>query len=70
MNLSGNKSRLTALTKELALKWDDTRTYWRDAKSVEFEQRYLRELFAGVDKAVTVIDKLDLLLGKVRNDCE
>lgn len=70
MNLSGNKSRLNALTRELALKWDDTRTYWRDAKSLEFERRYLRELFAGVDKTITVIDKLDLLLAKVRKDCE
>jgi hypothetical protein len=70
MNLSGSKSRLNALTRELSLQWDDTRTYWRDAKSQEFEQRYLRELFAGVEKTITVIDQLDQLLAKVRNDCE
>jgi hypothetical protein len=61
---------LNALTRELSLQWDDTRTYWRDAKSQEFEQRYLRELFAGVEKTITVIDQLDQLLAKVRNDCE
>jgi hypothetical protein len=30
----------------------------------------MQELFAGVDKAVAVIDKLDKLIGKIRNDCE
>jgi hypothetical protein len=44
--------------------------YWRDAKSQEFEQRYMTELFANVDKTVTVMDKLNELMTKVRNDCE
>ena len=46
MSLSGNRSRLVAVAKELSLKWDDTKTYWQDDKSREFEQRYLQELFA------------------------
>jgi hypothetical protein len=70
MNLSGSKSRLMGATKELALKWDETKNYWRDAKSAEFEHRYLEELFADVDRTVTIIDKLEELLKKVRSDCE
>ena len=70
MNLSGNKSRLVAATKELMLRWDETRNYWRDSKSQEFDQFYLSELRLQVDKAVTVIEKLDELLKKVRSDCE
>ena len=70
MSLGGSKSRLSAVTKELSLKWKDTKTYWRDAKSREFEHRFLEELFAQVDKSVTVIDKLDEILTKVRKDCE
>jgi hypothetical protein len=30
----------------------------------------LQELFVGVDKAVSVVEKLDELLKKVRSDCE
>jgi hypothetical protein len=30
----------------------------------------MAELFAGVDKSITVLEKLDELLTKVRNDCE
>ncbi len=61
---------MAAITKELGLKWEDTKGYWRDAKSQEFEHRYLDELTAQVDKNVTVIEKLDALLTRVRSDCE
>lgn len=70
MSLSGNRSRLVAVTKELSIKWDDTKTYWKDDKSREFEQRYLQELFAAADRAVTVIEKLDEMLNRIRKDCE
>jgi ribosome-binding factor A len=70
MNLSGSKSRLVAVTKELSKRWEDTKNHWRDAKAQEFELRYMSELFAHVDKTVTVMEKLDELLNKVRHDCE
>ena len=70
MSLSGSKYRLVAITKELSNRWDETKNYWRDAKAQEFEQRYMLELFANVDKTVTVMDKLNELLTKVKNDCE
>jgi hypothetical protein len=70
MNLSGSKNRLVALTKELSKRWEDTKNHWRDAKSQEFEQRYLTELFANVDRTITVMDKLNEILIKVRKDCE
>ena len=70
MSLNASKARLVAITKELSNRWDETKNYWRDAKSQEFEQRYMSELFANVDKTVTVMDKLNELLTKVKNDCE
>jgi hypothetical protein len=70
MNLSGSKNRLVAITKELSKRWEETKNHWRDAKSQEFDQRYMAELFANVDKTITVMDKLNEVLIKVRNDCE
>jgi len=70
MSMSGSKSRLLGATRELSLKWEHTKTYWRDQKSMEFEHRFLQELFASVDKTVLIVDKLDELLKKVRSDCE
>ena len=70
MSLNASKARLVAITKELSNRWDETKNYWRDAKSQEFEQRYMLELFANVDRTVTVMEKLNELLTKVKNDCE
>jgi hypothetical protein len=70
MNPSGIKNRLVSLTKGLATRWDETRNYWKDAKSLEFEKSYMTELFANVDRTVIVLEKLDEILAKVRKDCE
>jgi hypothetical protein len=70
VNLSATKSRLAAITKDLSLQWSETKNYWRDAKSLEFEHRYIQELAIRVDRAATVIEKLDALLEKVKKDCE
>jgi hypothetical protein len=68
MKASG--SRLAGLTKELRVQWQDTKACWKDAKALEFERRYMEELLASVDRAVTVIEQLDKLLTKIRKDCE
>jgi hypothetical protein len=68
MKASG--SRLAGITNELRVQWQDTKSYWKDAKSQEFERRYMEELLASVDRAVTVIEQLDKLITKIRTDCE
>lgn len=70
MSLSGQKSRLVGVTKELSLRWAETQTCWRDAKGQEFGQKYMQELMVQVDKTVTIIEKLDEVLKKVQSDCE
>jgi hypothetical protein len=70
MSLSASRTRLEMLTKDILLKWEETRNSWRDSKSLEFEHQYIQELSARVDKSATMIDKLDELLTKVRHDCE
>jgi hypothetical protein len=70
MNLSGQKSRLTGLTRQLSLDWAETKSHWSDDRSREFETRHLAELFANVDRAALMLDKLEILLSKVRSDCE
>lgn len=70
MNLSGNKGRLAGLTRDILLRWSETKNYWRDAKSDEFERRFMAELSAHVNRTVLIVEKLDELLNKVRSDCE
>ena len=70
MNLSGQKSRLTGLTRQLSLDWAETKSHWSDDRSREFESRHMVELFASVERAALMLDKLEALLSKVRSDCE
>ena len=61
---------MQGVTRELLMQWQTTKDYWRDAKSLEFERKYLDELQGSVESAATVIDKLDKLITKIRSDCE
>jgi hypothetical protein len=70
MSAGASKARLTGITQQLSLQWTETKNHWRDARSHEFELRYMQELTAHVERALTVIDKLDVMLKKIRNDCE
>ena len=68
MNASG--ARLEAITKDLRMRWQQTKDSWGDVKCQEFDHTYMQELFAAVDKTVAIIDKLDKLMTKIRKDCE
>jgi hypothetical protein len=68
--MSGNGSKLSALTKGLLFQWQQTKEHWKDAKSQEFERLYIEDLLNSVDKAVTVIEQLDKIVAKIRKDCE
>jgi hypothetical protein len=70
MSVVANRARLEGLTKEILLHWHETKEYWRDAKSEEFESKYLQELRASVEKTVTVIEQLDKLVNRIKRDCE
>jgi len=70
MSMTASKARLEALTKELSSKWAQTKEFWRDAKSQEFEERFMDELLADVNRTVASIQELEKIITKVRSDCE
>ena len=70
MNISGNGKMLVTATKDLSLRWAETREAWQDSRSREFEQKFLTELMASVERAAPVFDDLDKVISKVRSDCE
>ena len=70
MSMSGNQGRLVGLTRGLLLEWEETKNYWHDAKSEEFDHRFMSELSVHVNRAVLVLEQMEELLKKVRSDCE
>lgn len=70
MSLGSSRARLVGLTRNLITHWRETKETWDDAKSAEFEARYLQELTAAVDRASEALEHLEELVNKVRKDCE
>lgn len=68
--MNAGQNRLMGLTKELRTDWEETKQYWNDAKSQEFEKRFLEELMASANQAIANIDALERAITKVRADCE
>lgn len=63
-------SNLEEAVRELAANWQQTRNYWRDQKALEFERTYLEKLPHTITRAKQIMEEMDILLRKVRHDCE
>jgi len=70
MNAAGSAANLVQSMKNLNLQWQETQTSWHDSKSQEFEKRYLEPLPGHIATALTVMEEIDLLLKRIRSDCE
>lgn len=70
MSTAGSAATLIQAMKELSNEWQQTKSSWHDIKSQEFERRYLEGLPAHIMQATTVIQEIDILLKKIRSDCE
>jgi uncharacterized protein YukE len=68
--MSASQNRLMSLTNNFRAEWEQTKSYWNDAKSREFEERFLQELIPAVNQAISNIESLERTLNKIRTDCE
>ena len=70
MSARASATHLIQAMKELSLEWEQTKSYWRDVKSQEFEAKYLAELPMDIGSAVGAIEEIEAVLRKIRKDCE
>ncbi len=70
MSLSATRSRLLALSRDLATHWQATRESWTDAKRDEFERTFLANLSAAIDRADAALEQLDTVITQIRKECE
>ena len=70
MSTKGSASILVQAVKDLKIEWQQTKALWRDVKAQEFEQKYIETIPDHVVRAVTAMEEIDVLLSKVRKDCE
>ena len=70
MNTRASAANLVQAAKELSFDWEQTRAYWNDAKSQQFARDYLEMIPEYITRTRTAMEDLDVLLRKVRSDCE
>jgi hypothetical protein len=70
MSTEGIDSNLTQALKDLAADWQETRAHWTDIKRQEFERDYVDPIPDHVARALVAIKEINLILRKVRKDCE
>lgn len=70
MSPGTSRAKLAAVTREFSVRWQETRELWRDSKRDEFEERYMKNLLANVERAIGALDQLNEVVTKARKDCE
>lgn len=70
MSVKANAGKLTKSTKQLMLRWAETKHGWRDGKAQEFEKAYLASLPTSVDSVMRAMAEMDQVITRVRNECE
>jgi uncharacterized protein YeaO (DUF488 family) len=70
MSIKGSAATLAQAAKDLSMEWQQTKNFWHDVKSQEFEKKYIDELPGQIARATAVMEDLHTLLGRVRSDCE
>ena len=70
MNTRASAANLVQAVKELSFDWEQTRAYWNDAKSQQFARDYLDQIPEYVMRTRIAMEEIDVLLRKVRSDCE
>ena len=69
MDISGERSRLHELFKDLRARWLQVQSEWNDPVRREWEETYWAALEDGVRVALEAMDQLAPVLAQVRRDC-
>ena len=70
MGVHEGRGQLSKLMRDLSLHWHETKMNWQDARSREFEQRFLEPLEADLKTAVAAMDQMSGLLNRLYTECE
>jgi hypothetical protein len=68
MGVYESSAMLKQAAKDLNIVWDQTSGVWKDAKSREFEKKFVRELSIQIKKVGTALDSIGPILNKIHSE--
>ena len=69
-DLATSAGRLNKSLADLKEKWSETKEYWNDSSTREFQEEHLQPLTPQIQLAIAAINRLAEVLVKVERDCE
>ncbi len=70
MSLETSRYQLHSTLKTVLLHWDETCRLWNDPVRREFEADYWNQLEPGVMQALSALEKLAQVIGRLRQECQ
>jgi len=69
MSVNAGHGRLRRASKDFFIRWNATKTVWRDENCERFEQNFIGPLMSRLRAAEMTMGHMEAVLNKVRNDC-
>ena len=70
MGVYEGRGQLSKALKQLMLRWTETNSYWDDAASKHFEEKFIHSMEVDLRNAVGAMDHMAAVLAQVRRDCQ
>ena len=70
MGMHEGKARLSKSMKELLMRWNETKSHWRDSSAHAFESRFLTPMDQDSKQAVSAMEQMAQILQQAKRDCE
>jgi hypothetical protein len=69
MSVTGGRVKAQVALKDLLVRWDRVREQWNDPVAQQFQEATLDPLEGQVRGALTAMDKMKEILGRIRSEC-
>ena len=66
MGIYESCAKIKLSAKDMNIIWQQTKTFWKDQKSRQFEEQFLTRLFAETKKVETALDTIGAILTRIR----
>ena len=66
MGVYESSAKIKLSAKDLNIIWQQTKTFWKDEKSRQFEEKFMAPLSAEIKKTETALDTIGAILNRIR----
>jgi len=70
MGMHEGRARLGKSVKELAARWNETKSHWSDTTAKQFEMNHLLNIEMDAKQAFSAMDAMIQVLQQIKRDCE